>query len=189
MDVSELNRYDRQIRAWGFETQRRLKVCKLLIIGFNHASMECIKNLSLAGACLIHVSDANIDLSCDQSFSYLQNLNPLCPVSEIKIDSLDFTQYDIIGTFNADVPIVETVKKLKSVIIVSNGINSDLIYEKEDYSPSQPTETCDALQQTIIGGLISQMIVDNLPPHDKPIGLTLKFDKNTMASSVTNISI
>lgn len=188
MDVSELNRYDRQIRAWGFETQRRLKACKLLFIGFNYTSMECIKNLCLAGACLIHVSDLQLDLSNDSSFAYLQNLNPLCPVCEMKFESLDYSQYDIIGLFDADNSLIETMKTMNSVVIISSGIISDLIFKKDDYIISQKTETCEPLKQTIIGGLISQMIVDNLPPHEQSIGLTLKFDQNTMSASVTSIT-
>ena len=54
MSLKNPDRYDRQIRAWGFETQKRLECCSFLFIGINEASIECTKNLILAGVMEIH---------------------------------------------------------------------------------------------------------------------------------------
>ncbi|XP_044732419.1 SUMO-activating enzyme subunit 1 [Chrysoperla carnea] len=45
----EATLYDRQIRLWGLEAQKRLKKTRLLVIGLQGLSGEAIKNIVLAG--------------------------------------------------------------------------------------------------------------------------------------------
>ena len=49
LTAEETELYDRQIRAWGFEAQKRMRESKILIIGIDGAGSECLKNLVLAG--------------------------------------------------------------------------------------------------------------------------------------------
>ncbi|CAK9819120.1 SUMO-activating enzyme subunit 1 [Anthophora plagiata] len=45
----EAELYDRQIRLWGLESQKRLRAAKVLIIGLNGFGAEIAKNIILAG--------------------------------------------------------------------------------------------------------------------------------------------
>ncbi|XP_043522570.1 SUMO-activating enzyme subunit 1 [Frieseomelitta varia] len=45
----EAELYDRQIRLWGLESQKRLRAAKILIIGLNGYGAEIAKNIILAG--------------------------------------------------------------------------------------------------------------------------------------------
>ena len=56
----EAELYDRQIRAWGFEAQRRMRESKILIVGLDGAGSELLKNLVLAGVGNITILDDSI---------------------------------------------------------------------------------------------------------------------------------
>ena len=58
MSVREAQVYDRQIRLWGLEAQKRMKNAKLLICGFRALSAEVCKNLVLAGISVV-IQDSN----------------------------------------------------------------------------------------------------------------------------------
>eukprot|EP01084_Bolivina_argentea_P292692 503262_1 len=49
LTAEETELYDRQIRAWGFEAQKRMRESKILVIGLDGAGSENLKNLVLAG--------------------------------------------------------------------------------------------------------------------------------------------
>eukprot|EP00761_Pharyngomonas_kirbyi_P001504 gb/GECH01001508.1/.p1 GENE.gb/GECH01001508.1/~~gb/GECH01001508.1/.p1 ORF type:complete len:343 (+),score=89.38 gb/GECH01001508.1/:1-1029(+) len=112
--------YDRQIRLWGLDAQKRLSDAKVLVVGLTGISAEVCKNIVLAGVGNIHVIDPqdvtsehlstagfllnekhigfNKAKSCQTA---LQELNPLVQVSCID-DSIQnkendyFSQYDIV---------------------------------------------------------------------------------------------
>lgn len=46
---AEAELYDRQIRLWGLESQKRLRMAKILLIGLNGFGAEVAKNIILAG--------------------------------------------------------------------------------------------------------------------------------------------
>lgn len=54
-DEAEL--YDRQIRLWGLEAQKRLRVTKLLLVGLGGLGSEVCKNIVLAGIKAITLMD------------------------------------------------------------------------------------------------------------------------------------
>ncbi|KAM7134068.1 LOW QUALITY PROTEIN: SUMO-activating enzyme subunit 1 [Macrochelys suwanniensis] len=45
----EAAQYDRQIRLWGLEAQRRLRASRVLLVGMKGLGAEVAKNLILAG--------------------------------------------------------------------------------------------------------------------------------------------
>ncbi|CAL1275474.1 unnamed protein product [Larinioides sclopetarius] len=49
--------YDRQIRLWGLDCQKRLREAKVLIIGLNGLGAEVVKNLTLSGVKSITIMD------------------------------------------------------------------------------------------------------------------------------------
>ncbi|CAN0097045.1 unnamed protein product, partial [Heterosigma akashiwo] len=48
-DEKENEIYDRQIRLWGLEAQKRMRSSKVFFAGINALSLEVCKNLVLAG--------------------------------------------------------------------------------------------------------------------------------------------
>lgn len=46
----EISLYDRQIRLWGVDGQKRLRNARILVVGFGAVAVETVKNLVLAGA-------------------------------------------------------------------------------------------------------------------------------------------
>ncbi|KAH6926812.1 hypothetical protein HPB50_022397 [Hyalomma asiaticum] len=49
LSQEEANIYDRQIRLWGLESQKRLRAVRVLVAGLNGLGAEVAKNLVLAG--------------------------------------------------------------------------------------------------------------------------------------------
>jgi len=49
LSAQEATQYDRQIRLWGLESQRRIRSSKILVIGATGISAELCKNIVLAG--------------------------------------------------------------------------------------------------------------------------------------------
>ena len=45
----EIEQYDRQIRLWGVDAQRRMRDARVLVLGVNALGAEVVKNLLLAG--------------------------------------------------------------------------------------------------------------------------------------------
>ena len=45
----EIIQYDRQIRLWGLDAQKRLRGAKVCVIGLKSLGAEIVKNLVLAG--------------------------------------------------------------------------------------------------------------------------------------------
>mmetsp|Transcript_5872 Transcript_5872/g.8059 ORF Transcript_5872/g.8059 Transcript_5872/m.8059 type:complete len:317 (+) Transcript_5872:69-1019(+) len=55
--------YDRQIRLWGLEAQKRMRSAKIFVVGMNTLNSELCKNLVLAG---IGVTVHDLELICPQ---------------------------------------------------------------------------------------------------------------------------
>lgn len=99
MDEKKL--YDRQIRLWGLESQKRISKTRLLVVGMGGLSAEVCKNLVLTGIGSITIMDNTlvqwqhlgcqffVDSSCigqniaTASLNNLQMLNPLVKVTSI----------------------------------------------------------------------------------------------------------
>lgn len=52
--------YDRQIRLWGLESQKRLRTAKVLISGLNGMGAEVTKNIILSGVHSVQLNDHKI---------------------------------------------------------------------------------------------------------------------------------
>lgn len=116
---AEAELYDRQIRLWGLESQKRLRFAKVLLIGLNGLGAEIAKNIILAGVksvtFLDHRELSKLD-TCSQflapttsigqnraeaSLQRAQNLNPMVTVTadssqlEDKVDSY-FMNFDVV---------------------------------------------------------------------------------------------
>uniref|UniRef100_S4RRW2 SUMO-activating enzyme subunit 1 n=1 Tax=Petromyzon marinus TaxID=7757 RepID=S4RRW2_PETMA len=115
----EAAQYDRQIRLWGLEAQKRLRASKLLIVGMKGLGAEVAKNLILAGVKSVTFLDNNKATEestraqflvpqsrlgenlAEASLERAQNLNPMVDVRTDKSDIASkteefFTQFDSI---------------------------------------------------------------------------------------------
>ncbi|GFT63246.1 SUMO-activating enzyme subunit 1 [Nephila pilipes] len=125
--------YDRQIRLWGLDCQKRLREAKILIIGLNGLGAEVVKNLTLSGVKSITIMDetpVNVSYSCSQFFisgcephqgrakaskAAIQELNPNV---KIEIDSEHVTSKP--GSFYAQFTAVFATDVPLSVLIRVN---------------------------------------------------------------------
>ncbi|XP_030045018.1 SUMO-activating enzyme subunit 1-like, partial [Microcaecilia unicolor] len=115
----EAAQYDRQIRLWGLEAQKRLRASRVLLVGMKGLGAEVAKNLILAGVkgltMLDHQQVSEEDTRtqfliptgsmnhnrAEASLARAQNLNPMV---EVKVDIQDiadkddtfFTQFDAV---------------------------------------------------------------------------------------------
>ena len=53
----EIEQYDRQIRLWGVDAQRRMRDARVIVLGVNALGAEVVKNLLLAGVNVTLVDD------------------------------------------------------------------------------------------------------------------------------------
>ncbi|XP_055471505.1 SUMO-activating enzyme subunit 1 isoform X2 [Psammomys obesus] len=115
----EAAQYDRQIRLWGLEAQKRLRASRVLIVGMKGLGAEIAKNLILAGVKGLTMLDHERVSPEDPGVQFLiqtgsvgqnraeasleraQNLNPMV---DVKVDTEDiekkpeafFTQFDAV---------------------------------------------------------------------------------------------
>ncbi|XP_049526885.1 LOW QUALITY PROTEIN: SUMO-activating enzyme subunit 1-like [Dermacentor silvarum] len=119
LSQEEANIYDRQIRLWGLESQKRLRAVRILVAGLNGLGAEVAKNLVLAGIKSITLLDSqNVtaeDFSSQfmvergdvgknrahSSKAYTKNLNPMVEVDSedgelLNKDDDFFRKFDIV---------------------------------------------------------------------------------------------
>jgi hypothetical protein len=193
MSIAEVDRYDRQIRAWGFETQRRLRNSRFLFIGINQTSLEAMKNLVLAGASFVSCvldSPALEDPELKRGFAFLHTLNPLCEVVDLPDDfffgsdasALTNTEklgeFDVIYLFEVplSIAIAMSAQFDSKVLLSSYRIAADLIFRRPEHEFRVDSTSVSPTEQAAIGALLSQMVVEYLPPIDHPFGARLHYD-------------
>nr|XP_037274343.1 SUMO-activating enzyme subunit 1-like isoform X3 [Rhipicephalus microplus] len=119
LSQEEANIYDRQIRLWGLESQKRLRAVRVLVAGLNGLGAEVAKNLVLAGIKSITLLDnhnvTNDDFAAQfmvdrkdvgknrahSSKAYTKNLNPMVEVESEDGELVDkdddyFRKFDIV---------------------------------------------------------------------------------------------
>lgn len=102
--------YDRQIRLWGLDSQKRLRESRILIIGVGGLAAEVSKNIALAGVKSITLLDSKLIEARDLSAQFLVDpetglgknraeaseaaIRRLNPNVEVKSDTGDFSTKD-----------------------------------------------------------------------------------------------
>eukprot|EP00041_Stephanoeca_diplocostata_P033948 m.1137339 g.1137339 ORF g.1137339 m.1137339 type:complete len:354 (+) comp24435_c0_seq16:194-1255(+) len=104
LSSSEATQYDRQIRLWGLEAQKRLRASRVLVIGTSGVAAELCKNIVLSGIGSLTLLDNNIvsprhlasqfflsesDIGKNIAVASLPGLQRLNPNVEIKVDTQD----------------------------------------------------------------------------------------------------
>ncbi|KAI4478311.1 hypothetical protein M0804_011965 [Polistes exclamans] len=129
---AEAELYDRQIRLWGVESQRRLRSAKVLIIGMNGFASEIAKNIILVGVKTVTILDhrnMTIEDTCAQFFlprdqlgknraevslQRAQNLNPMVVV-KADTTNVDDKPDEYFRNFNVICAIQCTITQLKRI--------------------------------------------------------------------------
>ncbi|WOL11430.1 SUMO-activating enzyme subunit 1B-1-like [Canna indica] len=128
--------YDRQIRVWGVDAQKRLSKAHILVSGLNGISVEFCKNIVLAGVGSLTVMDdrlvtddalqANFLIPRDDSLYGGRSLSELCceslrdfnPMVRVSTEKGDLAQCGIEFIDKFDV-IVVTCCSLKTKIVIN----------------------------------------------------------------------
>lgn len=66
----EVSLYDRQIRLWGLDGQRRLHEANVLVVGFDAVTVEVVKNVVLAGVGALTIADDNQVSETDLEYNF-----------------------------------------------------------------------------------------------------------------------
>ncbi|XP_050444782.1 SUMO-activating enzyme subunit 1 [Cataglyphis hispanica] len=128
----EAELYDRQLRLWGLESQKRLRAAKVLLIGLDGFGAEIAKNIILAGVNTVtfldHRNVTELD-RCSQFFipkedigknkaeaslSRAQNLNSMVNVNADS-DKVDDKPDEYFGQFNVVCATHCTITQLKRI--------------------------------------------------------------------------
>uniref|UniRef100_A0A0K8VNN3 SUMO-activating enzyme subunit 1 n=1 Tax=Bactrocera latifrons TaxID=174628 RepID=A0A0K8VNN3_BACLA len=122
--------YDRQIRLWGLESQKRLRTAKILVAGLGGIGAEVTKNIILSGVHSVKLLDENIVTEEDFCAQFLvpraaigknraeasieraRSLNPMVEISA-DIESLSTKEADYFANFD--------------VVVVIGASNSELL--------------------------------------------------------------
>ncbi|XP_055917596.1 SUMO-activating enzyme subunit 1 [Eupeodes corollae] len=111
--------YDRQIRLWGLESQKRLRTAKVLISGLNGIGAEVTKNIILSGVNSVKLHDDKVvteedfcsqflasrdSLGVNRATASVERARHLNPMVEISIDTEPlstkgesfFAQFDVV---------------------------------------------------------------------------------------------
>lgn len=102
--------YDRQIRLWGLESQKRIRTSRILICGLNGLGAEVAKNIILSGV---------------KAVTLLDHKN----VSELEFCSQFFTPHDSVGTNRAEAS-RKRAQALNPMVEIS--IDRDNVNDKAD---------------------------------------------------------
>eukprot|EP01114_Cavostelium_apophysatum_P024210 TRINITY_DN9414_c0_g1_i1.p1 TRINITY_DN9414_c0_g1~~TRINITY_DN9414_c0_g1_i1.p1 ORF type:complete len:320 (-),score=73.48 TRINITY_DN9414_c0_g1_i1:22-981(-) len=131
----EAKLYDRQIRLWGLDAQRRMRDAKVLLIGIKGLNSEVCKNIVLAGVNSVTILDgeqvSELDLGAqifleggdvgkNRADASVRNISILNPLVKINIDQHDvtkkedsfFAQFNVVCATNCS---METLKRIDSV--------------------------------------------------------------------------
>ncbi|KAL0044863.1 hypothetical protein WJX82_000476 [Trebouxia sp. C0006] len=108
--------YDRQLRVWGIEVQKRLNAAKILIAGCTGLAVEVAKNIVLAGVGSLSLMDSTLCASADLdnflvphdakhqasvaevSAAALQEMNPLVKVT-VHAGSADIEDLSFVASY------------------------------------------------------------------------------------------
>jgi hypothetical protein len=164
-----------------------------------------MKNLVLAGASFVSCvldSPALEDPDLGRGFAFLHTLNPLCQVVDLPDDfffspdgsaltnSEKLNEFDVICLFDVPLSVAAAMSSLfgSKVVLASYGIAADLIFARPEHEFRVDATSVSPTEQALIGALISQMVVDYLPPLDHPVGARLYYDSHNWTCWVEKMS-
>ncbi|PFX20717.1 SUMO-activating enzyme subunit 1 [Stylophora pistillata] len=129
--------YDRQIRLWGLDAQKRLRASRVLLVGMRGIGAEICKNLVLSGVKSLTIGDSNPvneqdflsqflvqrqDLGKNRAESSLQRAQQLNPMVQVKADSEDISKKS--DEFYRDFDLVVATDCSADQLYISNELMS-----------------------------------------------------------------
>jgi ubiquitin-like 1-activating enzyme E1 A len=118
--------YDRQIRVWGFEGQRRLQDARILVSKLTGSSAEISKNLVLAGVASLHVHDSSLANWRNLSANFLASENDASDGKALVCGCVESLQelnprVKVSGTSSDDVNLISMIESRHySAVLVSS---------------------------------------------------------------------
>ncbi|PAA79657.1 hypothetical protein BOX15_Mlig027638g4 [Macrostomum lignano] len=150
--AQEAELYDRQIRLWGLDAQKRLRASRILMVGAPPLTGEIAKNLVLAGIRSLTLMDDSplsaddIDSSfiydpslataattrAEAALSALHSLNPMVEVSaksgqpeQLTADVLANEDYDAVLAISQPVEVLQSLGRLCRSVTYDGEVNSN----------------------------------------------------------------
>ncbi|KAK3728135.1 hypothetical protein QZH41_019450 [Actinostola sp. cb2023] len=137
---AEAELYDRQIRLWGLDAQKRLRASSILVIGMTGVGAEICKNLILSGVRSLAMLDPSLvteedfvsqfliareDLGKNRAKASLQRAKELNPMVQVTADSTDveskpptfFNDFDVVIATGCS---SDTITKLNNICTTSS---------------------------------------------------------------------
>lgn len=98
------DKFSRQSYAIGKNSINKIKECSVLVLNFNHLSLEIIKNLILLGFEKIDIdiddtfqnNSSNLYYTNNKLFDYLKSLNPTTSINNINNKFFEITDYNVV---------------------------------------------------------------------------------------------
>ncbi|RLN93358.1 hypothetical protein BBJ28_00015538 [Nothophytophthora sp. Chile5] len=126
-DAGFMDKYSRQIGAFGLETMAKLVKLKVLIVGLQGVGMECAKNLILAGPGAITLHDDGIaemkDLGCNFFLSEEEIGQPRASAISHKLAELN----KMVSVSVHKGPLTEAVVAKHNVVVFSHTSRKELV--------------------------------------------------------------
>uniref|UniRef100_A0A8C3CTE3 SUMO1 activating enzyme subunit 1 n=1 Tax=Cairina moschata TaxID=8855 RepID=A0A8C3CTE3_CAIMO len=133
----EAAQYDRQIRLWGLEAQKRLRASRVLLVGLKGLGAEVAKNLILAGVKALTLLDHHqVCLTCC-SRDVMVRVDQICHKHGVKFFTGDVFGYH--GYMFADLGEHEFVEEKTKVAKASPGVEDGPDTKKAKLDPSETT--------------------------------------------------
>ena len=182
-DADHIDRYDRQIRAWGLQTQQKLRATKFLLVGMTDTALEVAKNLILAGANTVTFAKAD---TANPYLQFVQGLNPQCSVVVADTE----VPADVVCVFDQPEEEVRAIRERVSGapgVVVRNS-QADLVFGASEVGDGPAAAACiDALHQSVFGALIAELIIRWLPPLETALALRMSYDAGAMQAAVEKL--
>lgn len=135
LTVHEAELYDRQIRLWGLESQKRIRSAKILICGMNGLGAEVAKNIILSGVKSVTLCDhknvteldfcsqfmaPQTSVGTNRAEASLMRAQALNPMVAIVVDKEDVNKKPDEFFLNFDIVVV-TEAPTKTLIRIDNA--------------------------------------------------------------------
>ena len=183
-DADHIDRYDRQIRAWGLQTQQKLRRTEFLLVGMTDTALEVAKNLILAGANTVTFAKAD---TANPYLQFVQGLNPQCSVVVADAE----VPADVVCVFDQPEEDVKAIRDRVSgaapIVVVKNS-QADLVFGASETGDGPAAAACiDALHQSVFGALVAELIIRWLPPLETALALRMSYDAGAMQAAVEKL--
>ncbi|KAI4967718.1 hypothetical protein ZWY2020_016967 [Hordeum vulgare] len=159
LTAQETALYDRQIRVWGVDAQKRLSKAHVLVCGVNGTTIEFCKNIVLAGVGSLSLMDDHIVTEDDLSANFLiphdESMHGGCSRAEACCESLkDFNPMVRVAVAKGDPSVIDEgfIDSFDIIVVSCTSLktkNHSYLQKKPGGEPEQQELTYASLQEAI----------------------------------------